>query len=119
MNRVDVRIPSQIEHEVHGYLYESDDPFDLSEDMLEVAFPNGICIEAGWHPESDAAGRYRVVVVSGLEVIAGPFLAATVDEAKTLVEMLAMQFGRQVVALSKSTTMMSEVHDSARDLMLI
>ncbi len=39
----------------------------LGEDMVEVKLPNGILIVAGWYPEGDSSGNYRVVASEGFE----------------------------------------------------
>jgi hypothetical protein len=48
--------------QVIGSLYESDDPSELGQDMLEVILENGILIDAGWYPEGDPSGCYVISV---------------------------------------------------------
>jgi hypothetical protein len=46
---------------VKGSLPETQDPAELVSDMLEIDLPDGRTIDAGWVPEHDPAGSYRVV----------------------------------------------------------
>jgi len=52
-----------------GYLYHSDDLSLLGEDMAEVALPNGVLVSAGWYPEGDPQGAYRILATSGLQCL--------------------------------------------------
>lgn len=69
MNRIDIAIP---DCEVYGALYESDDFFDLGEDMVDVVLPNGVLVSAGWVPEGDPNGQYRVAITNGLDHLSDP-----------------------------------------------
>lgn len=47
---------------VKGMFYQSDDPASLTQDMVEIDLPSGYSVEAGWFPEADPDGSYRVTV---------------------------------------------------------
>lgn len=47
---------------VRGIFYQSDDPASLTQDMVEIDLPSGFSVEAGWFPEADPEGSYRVTV---------------------------------------------------------
>lgn len=51
---------------VTGYLYDSDDPRDLGQDMLEIHGQNGVTVDVGWVPEGDPDGAYLIAVCQGM-----------------------------------------------------
>jgi hypothetical protein len=59
--------PEDWDCEVVGFLYDAEDPADLSQDMLEVTLPNGFIIDAGWVPDGDQNGCYVVTASYGLK----------------------------------------------------
>ena len=76
------------ECELIGALCESDDPRELSQDMLEIHLPSGISIEAGWVPEADPDGAYELLLCCGLEVKL-KMTKSSAMEAKLAIEELA------------------------------
>jgi hypothetical protein len=67
---------------VSGQLYASDNKKLLGEDMLDVVLPNGFLITAGWYPEGDPLGKYRLSVYRGCEQVT---LALESDDVDTIV----------------------------------
>src|SRR5688500_409041 len=62
INKVPLHLPQGCTPETVGFLYDSQDPAELGQDMLEVRLANGVAINAGWYPEGDPQGSYRVAV---------------------------------------------------------
>lgn len=62
IKQITFHVPDGYAAEVVGFLYESDDPADLGQDMIEIRLPNGIVINSGWYPEGDPKGCYRIAV---------------------------------------------------------
>lgn len=52
---------------VTGYLYDSNNPVDLGQDMVEVMGTNGVTVDAGWVPEGDPNGAYQIAVCQGMK----------------------------------------------------
>lgn len=72
--------------QVHGFLYEADSPLEQSEDMLEVVLPkNDILVCAGWFPDRDPNGSYKVLVSQKYTELA-EIDADNVEEAADLVD---------------------------------
>ena len=44
-------------------LYENPDPAHLMHDLLAVELADGCCIDVGWYPQFDPAGRYKVSIL--------------------------------------------------------
>lgn len=83
---IDIHIPQQLQCVVVGALYQSDDPYELGQDMLEVRLPNGKHINAGWYPEGSPNGKYRVSVYLGPQQIASNLESDDVNSAAMDVE---------------------------------
>jgi hypothetical protein len=62
MNVIPIPARQDLRKYITGEIVASDDPFELSEDMVEVALPNGILIYAGWYDHDDAKASYRIYV---------------------------------------------------------
>ena len=73
---------------VVGEIADSDDPRDLSEDMLEVAFPNGALVSVGWFQDAGGKGAYHVFATLGLIDIMPTATAATADNAAEIVSQM-------------------------------
>lgn len=55
---------------VTGTLYSSDNPQELSQDMLEVVLPNGVLVDVGSYRDGDVDRRYVVSVSYGMRLLA-------------------------------------------------
>jgi hypothetical protein len=59
-------IPIPVRRELAGYvtgeIASDDNPLILSEDMVEVALPNGVLVYAGWYEGDNDPGKYRIYV---------------------------------------------------------
>lgn len=102
--RVDIH--PQIACEVVGFLYSSDDPRDLGQDMLEVRLPNGIRINAGWYPEGSPAGCYRISVGGAYEL--PPVEREDIDEVAREIETLIARLSNRSVQWADSGDIMSD-----------
>jgi hypothetical protein len=85
-------VPSIPGCRVTGYLYDSDDPLDLGQDMVEVCGPDGITVDAGWVPEGDPNGAYQIAVTQGMRHLHPPATTKDIDEAARLIADFADQF---------------------------
>lgn len=85
-----LELPTVSQCEVIGFLYESDDPAELGQDMLEVHLASGVTIDAGWYPEGDPSGAYTVKAwhPRGLEFPEESFASVT-DAAAAIVRWVA------------------------------
>src|SRR5262245_22264259 len=90
MRQIIPRIPPRAM--IVGFILESDDFMDLSQDMLEVSLPDGVLIKCGWYPDSSPSGSYRVSVSRGLRQIARPVFSHDADVAAEDVAHLAFHF---------------------------
>ena len=86
---------------VTGYLYDSDDPRDPGQDMIEVRGQNGITVDAGWIPEGDADGSYQIAVCQGMRHLRPVASTRDIHEAAKLVSELAEQFCAPQAATSE------------------
>lgn len=77
---------------VTGYLYDSDDPHDLGQDMLEIHGQNGVTVDAGWVPEGDPNGAYQIAVCHGMRHLRPIVSTRDIDEAATYVAEFADQY---------------------------
>lgn len=84
-------VPESWGCEVVGYLYDSDDPVDLSQDMLEVMTPSGILITAGWEPDGKPDGAYIVRASFGFKEL-GCVPSTDIDQAASDVQQFVRQF---------------------------
>jgi hypothetical protein len=64
-----IDLPTFTAEQVSGFLYESDDPADLGEDMLEIRMPQGLTLDVGWYPEGALDGSYRFTARRGAKEI--------------------------------------------------
>ena len=92
MRRFEIEHP-QVECQVIGSLYESDDLSELGQDMLEIILANGILIDAGWYPEGDPNGCYVISVTRGLDEMAEARRTTDASDAAKIV-------GEQIDAFS-------------------
>ena len=84
MTKHDVKIPSEWGCIVRGALYSSDDPDDLSEDMIEVRLPNGMLVCAGW---CDSDSRYEITVtLNGRLIIEPSYTKSAVVAGERIIE---------------------------------
>jgi len=81
-----------------GFIVESDDTDDLSEDMLEVSLPNGILVCAGWFDD-----RYAISVTHDLRQLIPSVPARDADEAIRIVEEMVRQYRHALVSRTTST----------------
>lgn len=77
---------------VTGYLFGSDDPSDLGQDMVEVCGSNGVTVDAGWVPEGDPNGAYQVAVCQGMKHLRPIVCTRDINEAAKLVVEFAELF---------------------------
>lgn len=98
-------VPDYFHCEVVGYLYDSDDPADLGQTMVEVTTPDGTLITCGWIPEGDPTGKYRVSVTRGFQRLVSDYetddILAAANKLETLV---AAVCGRKPIAVPASKT---------------
>jgi hypothetical protein len=81
--------------EVVGLIRDTSDVSSLTQDMLEVYFPNtDILIRAGWYPDEDLSGSYFVSVYQAGERIRGPYKSTHISEIKSVIERYASAFSR-------------------------
>ncbi len=52
--------PSAVD--VIGDLYDTQNIYDLTQDLICVEMPDHVYIDAGWYPDWDPDGEYRVIV---------------------------------------------------------
>jgi hypothetical protein len=98
---------------VQGFLYESDSKYEQSQDMLDVSLPNGILIIAGWFPDGDPNGKYRVSVFRGYNEIIPSSERLDIDEAARDVNVrIEGFFGRNLVALASDSDTQSATIES-------
>ena len=71
---------------VVGYLYDDPDPQGRGQDMVEIRLPNGIVIDAGWYPEGDPNGRYRIAFHQGAERLRENVGTQDIDELARKIE---------------------------------
>lgn len=84
-----VQIPESI-GKVVGMIWHSDDPADLSEDMLEVQCHNGYLIDVGWQN-----GGYVVRVTKEGPQAFMVVNAYSAESAAELVEDYALEYGQK------------------------
>lgn len=114
MRIIDVIMPTDLGCQVHGSLIASNDPRDLGEDMVDVLLPNGLLISAGWFPESDPKGGYRLTVANGLNRFAGPFYLDDVEQTKDALIDFAISYSSGVVRVSATDTTNATDHNFCR-----
>lgn len=77
---------------VRGALIESNDPADLTDDMLEIELPNQMYIQAGWFPQYSPTGKYRVITDWRTEPVVPLFYPADVAEAEKYIRSLVNRY---------------------------
>jgi hypothetical protein len=97
-----IEIPQDLGCEVVGYLYDSPDPADLGQTMVEVVTPTGVLIEAGWLPEGDPDGRYTVSATFGMKSLFRPFETTDIIEAQRRIESWARYFSGEPMRSNSS-----------------
>jgi hypothetical protein len=80
--------PKIADCEITGFLYEADCPQCLGEDMIDVVLPNGVLITAGWYPEGNPQGTYRICVFRGHDELIPPIESRDVDQIAADLETL-------------------------------
>jgi hypothetical protein len=86
--------PSGVRCHVVGAVYESRNPRELSEDMLDVELPNGIVICAGWYAYDRSNPGYFVNVLSAV--------GETLDRVPATSALDAIQSVRELTTLYSS-----------------
>lgn len=105
MTMIHPSVPDNLRCEVVGYLYDSDDPADLGQTMVEVTTPDGTLINCGWIPEGDPKGKYRVTVTRGFERVLPDYETDDIAAAaKKLEYLVAAVCIRKPIAFPASTT---------------
>jgi len=90
--------------QVCGFIYEADVATERGEDMLDVVLENGILITAGWYPEGDPKGCYRVAVHRDYNELVPAAESPNADQALIDVEQFAAEFAyRNLIAVSDTT----------------
>jgi hypothetical protein len=79
MKTVQVNVPASI---LRGYLHDQ-----MSEDMVEIDLPNGVCLWAGWYPENTPSGTYVIGAFQGEETI-GRFEVKSIEDTARILELL-------------------------------
>jgi hypothetical protein len=87
---VDLRLPPECD--VVGYLYHDPDPAGRGQDMVEVHLPNSIVIDAGWYPEGEPGGRYRIAVHLGSRRLEPYRGTRNIDELARRLEQMAVRY---------------------------
>ena len=90
--------------EVVGFLYDSSDISELGEDMIEVRIRGEITINAGWYPEGEPSGKYRIKTWGKIEL--PDSFARSADEAAEIIRELVEMFtseGPQPISDSYTT----------------
>lgn len=95
MRRIQPPVPYNLQNRVTGAIVESDDPLDLSQDMVEVSLPGNVLISAGWFPDSSPNGTYRINVTRGLNYLMEPLFTRQADQAADDVAQLAVRYASQ------------------------
>jgi hypothetical protein len=72
MKPINFTLPNSWQCVITGCLYESDNPDDLSEDMIEVAVPRGFLVCAGWFDDLPEGPGYLVTATQGLLNVIDP-----------------------------------------------
>jgi hypothetical protein len=75
--------------QIAGDLYDAPEPAGRGEDMIEITLPNGVIIDAGWYPEGDPKGRYRVAAHYGTEKLLPHLGTGDVQSLASLIEHVA------------------------------
>jgi hypothetical protein len=94
MNQIDLKLDARKVVDVRGALYDSLDPEFLREDLIEIDLRSGYTIEAGWIPQGDPSGHFRVIVFEDYwtnTLFEGR--AESPDEVVSLVHWLVSNFG--------------------------
>jgi hypothetical protein len=85
MRHLQINVPSDWNCQVFGAICDSDNPVHLSEDMVEVALPNGFLISAGWTCVGDPSGNYVVTLTNGLQHVIPPLECKSAEDARDAV----------------------------------
>ena len=101
MNAIPFSIPANY-GQVFGAVYTSNNPDDLSEDMLDVLLPNGLLVCAGWYPDSDPNGEYVVTLTNCGRQIIRPIHTKSPHTALLAVLDLVDQYRWRSLNLSQS-----------------
>jgi hypothetical protein len=86
-HKVEVAVPGC---DVAGFVYAADVPEELGEDMLDLSLPNGVLVTAGWYPEGDPDGQYRVSVYDRSELVVSLWSREVEQAAKDVRHLAAM-----------------------------
>lgn len=92
MNNLPISIAPDLGCLVRGCIVASNNPADLSEDMLEIAMPNGLLVCAGWEPESDPNGQYIVTLSGGMRLLNEPYETSDALDAVQKVQEIVNQY---------------------------
>ena len=92
MKEINLKLPTGSVQK--GQLYDEYDIDELDQDIIEIDLPSGDTIEAGWYPEYDKNGGFRITVFRQFweKRRAGPFTVKSIRELKRLLEGLANYF---------------------------
>ena len=77
---------------IQGYLYETDDPRDCGEDMLEIILDNGVVITAGWSHEGDRHGHYLISAFVDEDRMGQPIEVKSFDQLKEELDLAVERF---------------------------
>ena len=98
MKPIDLLLPPK--SEVYNFLYRTDDPSYLVQDILSVALTSGYVIEAGWFPEHDVNGTYLIRAMDACDGVLFEYSDRDIDNVKGVVESLASQLSQDSFNLS-------------------
>jgi hypothetical protein len=105
MTPIELSLPDGCE--VYNYFYRTRDPNYLVQDILVVRLPSGFVIDVGWFPEHDVDGGYVILVVDKNDDEQHEIAAASADEVKQYVELLADRYSADTVYLTGSNEYVS------------
>lgn len=91
--RFDPALPAGCQR--HGFIWEADDPRELSEDMLDVTMSGNLMISVGWYDRDVNESCYIVDVMRGLENLRPAQRFLTAAEASAYVEKVAVELRKE------------------------
>lgn len=102
MKRLNITVPVECDAKIVGFLYDEPVATLRSADMIEILLPNGVLIEAGWHPEGSAAGSYLVTASLEFEFLVPPMRLSSIYEVRNHIEFLIRYYCRDAFPTSKT-----------------
>lgn len=94
MRLIPIQVKPDLRRFVVGEIVASNNPLELSEDMVEVDLPSGVLIYAGWYDRDASGGSYRIYVERDGERLIPPLASDDAHEAAIEVATLAAKYQR-------------------------